>query len=132
MESYRARPIVLAALAIPALLLALYTFVFRPEWVFGPKPASALTSRGEAHLRFAMFLVAQRLYAFRDSSGGQLPRRLVEIREDWPAIVYRKVDDSTFELRAAAATARPIVFRSDEDPRKFLGDSPTSLRIDQP
>jgi hypothetical protein len=131
MESYRARPIVLAALAIPALLLCLYTYLARPEWVFGPGPAAALTPRGEGHLRFATFLVAQRVFAFRDSTGG-LPRTLAEVREQWPEIQYRLIDDSRFELRAQVPGGRPIVFRSDEDPVNLMRNGQASLRIQQP
>lgn len=131
MESYRSRPIILTAIAVPCLLLGLYTFSARPEWVFGPKPAATLTARGEAHVRFAMYLVYKRLNAFRAANGGALPQSLLQVQEDWPAIQYRIVADSVFELRAPGST-RPIVFRSDGDPRALLGASAGALRAELP
>lgn len=131
MESYRSRPIILTALAIPCLLLSLYTFSARPEWVFGPKPVATLTARGEAHVRFAMYLVYKRLNAFRAANGGALPQSLLQVGEEWPAIQYRIVADSVFELRAPGS-ARPIVFRSDGDPRALLGASAGALRDELP
>jgi hypothetical protein len=128
MQSYRSRPIVLAALAIPCLALALYTTIARPQWVFGPNPASASLARREAHIRFAMFLVAQRLYEYRDANQGQLPRSLLEIGEEWPGLIYTNLGGSAFELRSIDSLVPAISFRSDGDERELLGTSRNYLR----
>ena len=128
MESYQSRPIVLAAIAIPCLILATYTVAARPEWVFGPDPAQEAPARREAHLRFTMFLVAQRLYAYRDANRGQLPQSLQEIGEDWPGIIYRNAGGSVFELRSADALVPTITFQSEADATALLGSSRSHLR----
>jgi hypothetical protein len=128
MQSYRSRPIVLAAIAVPCLALALFTSLARPQWVFGPNPAAASTAQREAHIRFAMFLVAQRLYAYRDANQGQLPRSLLEIGEEWPGLIYTNLGGSVFELRSIDSLVPPISFRSDGDERALLGQSRTYLR----
>lgn len=128
MQSYRSRPIVLAAIAVPCLALALFTAIARPEWVFGPNPATASPAQREAHIRFAMFLVAQRLYQHRDANQGQLPRSLLEIGEEWPGLIYTNLGGSTFELRSIDSLVPPITFRSDGDERELLGNSRTYLR----
>lgn len=114
MESYRGRPIVLALLAAASVALATYTYVARPAWVFGPDPAVAAAERRDAHLRYAMYLVAQRLTAWRDSHGGALPRTMREIGEDWTAITYRPLDGGAFELRSSASDGQPLVVRSGD------------------
>lgn len=114
MESYRGRPIVLALLAAASVALAAYTYVARPAWVFGPDPAVAAAGRRDAHLRYAMYLVAQRLTAWRDSHDGALPRTMREIGEDWTAITYRPLDGGAFELRSSASDGQPIVVRSGD------------------
>lgn len=132
MESYRSRPVVLAAIAIPSLLLCLYSFIARPDWVFGHDPARSSPARQEAHLRFAMFLVSQRLNAYRDAHGGALPQSLPEVGETWAHITYEILPDSGFELRALAGSGRPIALRSDQDARAFLGPSARHLREQRP
>ena len=132
MQSYRARPIVLAALAIPCLLLGVYTFIARPEWVFGPNPARLAPDQREGHLRFAMFLLAQRLHAYREANGGQLPAALADVGEEWPGIEYRNVDGSMFELRGKDPSTPLLVYRSYDDPTTFAGGSRQFLRQQVP
>jgi hypothetical protein len=128
MQSYRSRPIVLAAIAVPCLALALFTTIARPQWVFGPNPATVSSAQREAHIRFTLFLVAQRLYDYRDANRGQLPRSLLEIGEEWPGIIYTNLGGSTFELRSIDSLVPAITFRSDGNERELLGNSRTYLR----
>src|SRR5688572_24852244 len=131
MASYRSRPIVLAVLAAAAMAVGLYSLTARPDWVYGPSPAQTRTAQGEAHIRFAMFLIAQRVNAHRVAQNGELPQSLRQIGEDWPTIIYRKVDASVFELRSVDAAAPGITLRNDEDAVAFLGSSRRHLRRQQ-
>ena len=127
-EYYRVRPTVLAVLAIPLLALCLHAYVTRAPWVFGPDPAAVAPAQRAAHLRFAMFLAAQRVTAHRAASGGTLPQSLAAAGEEWPGVDYSVVGDTLFQLTAAAPPGDTITYRSDEDLRAFLGTSARYLR----
>lgn len=127
MKSIRARPILLGILACVALAISTYTFVSEPDWVFGPAPAAAPPERSDAHLRFAMFLAAQRIEALRDSAGAP-PASLAAIGEEWSGLEYRVFDLGVFELRGSAAAGGEIIYKSGEDLQTFLGDARTHLR----
>jgi hypothetical protein len=88
----------------------------------------------EAHLRFAMFLAAQRVTAHRTASGGTLPRSLTAAGEEWPGVDYSVVGggDTLFQLTAFAPSGDTITYRSDEDLREFLGTSARYLRDANP
>lgn len=127
MESYRARPMVLTLLAIVLLMLATYSYVARPAWVFGPDPARMPIEQRQAHVRYAMFLTAERVLAFRDSAGGVLPRTLHQAGAAWPGMTYG-VEGDVFTLHARVDSATAIEYRSTRDPRGFLGQAGESLR----
>ena len=131
MESWRTRPIVFAAIAVPCLAIYLYTAIARPEWVYGPDVARTAPAQREAHLRFAMVLMAERVNAYRVSTGA-LPETLLEVGEDWRDIGYTVVDGTAYELRAAVDSTRAIVLQSSDDPVAFLGSSRRLLREQNP
>jgi len=131
MESYRARPMVLALLAIVSISLAAYSYAARPAWVFGPDPNDRPFELREGQLRYAMFLAAERVLAHQDSTAGSLPRTLRETGETWPGMTYR-VNDGVFELRAQVDSATPLTYRSTQDPRAFLGTARRFLREPEP
>jgi hypothetical protein len=131
MESYRARPMVLALLAVVSLSLAVYSYVARPAWVFGPTPDHVPMAQREGHLRYAIFLAAERVLEYRELNSGSLPRTLREVGESWPGMSYH-VDGETFELRARVDSTTPLVYRSTQDPRTFLGTSRRFLREREP
>jgi hypothetical protein len=130
MESYRARPMVLALLALVSLSLAIWSYVARPAWVFGPGLSHFSVAQREGHMRYAMFLAAQRVLSYRDSAGG-LPATLRETGEAWPGMSYR-VNGAIFELTADGASGTRISYRSSQDPREFLGSAATLLRESAP
>ena len=127
MESYRARPMVLALLAIISVTLASYTYVARPSWVFGLQAEHLPIEQRQAHVRYAMFLTAERVLAFRDSAGGVLPRTLHQVGAAWPGMTYR-VEGDVFTLQARVDSTTAIEYRSSRDPRAFLGQAGESLR----
>lgn len=131
MQSYRARPIALAALAVLILVLVVYTYLSEPDWVYGPEPVATVEER-DAHLRFAMFLAAQRVESMRDSATRVPPATLAQIGEDWSGLEYRVLDLGVFELRGRAANGDEIVYKSGEDLLAFLGDSRGWLRERRP
>lgn len=130
MKSWPLRPITLAVIAIASLALTAYTFLAEADWAYGPDPAAVAPARHDAHLRFALFLTAQRLEAFREANG-TLPGSLAEAGEDWPAVDYQPTD-SIFVLRARAASGEPIVLQSNADMKVFLGNSRGQLRERRP
>lgn len=127
MESYRARPMVLTLLAIVAVTLATYTHIARPSWAFGVSPEHVPIEQRQAHVRYAMYLAAERVLAFRDSSGGVLPRTLHQAGAAWPGMSYH-VQGDVFTLHARVDSATAIDYRSSRDPRDFLGQATESLR----
>jgi hypothetical protein len=127
LTSWRSRPIILAALAIPLALLSAFSLIAKPEFIYGPSPASVPAARRAAETRFALYLVAQRVLAYRETQS-RLPESLVAAGEEWDGISYRVVNDSVFELRSVGDSARAVVYRSNERVDPFLGGSVTMLR----
>ena len=130
MRSFRARPIVLGVTALLCIAVAAYTFTAEPDWVFGPSPAAASAAQRDAHLRYAMFLTAQRVEAMRDSAG-QPPASLADIGEDWSGLGYAVFDLGVFELRGRMG-GDEIVYKSGEDVRAFLKGARATLRQGEP
>jgi hypothetical protein len=108
------------SLSVPALVFSVYSYVARPEFVWGPKPVVETVERRDANLRFRMFLLSQRIQGQRLATG-RLPTTLDNTREQ-RGIAYSIVSDTVFELRAEADGQR-LVLRSDSSPRAFLGDA---------
>ena len=121
----RARLIWTSLLCIPLIALCLYSWVARPEFIWGPSARSVTPQRRDANLRFAMFLLAQRVASFR-KTGGSFPASLAAMGETMPGVSLRVLSDSIFELRATE-NGNSIVYRSDESPSVFLGDAPKSI-----
>ena len=129
-ESVRGRTIIVAALAAPLLLLTAYTYIARPDWVFGARPTIGSIERREAYQRFVMSLVAYRVEYFRATNQGQLPQTLVEVGEEWPGIGYTVVDRERglYELHGTGVLPDPIRYRSDQRVADFVGTSTRFLR----
>ena len=132
MRSYRARPIALGILALLSLSLAAFTFLREPDWVFGPEPARIDPVQRDAHTRYAMFLVAQRLESLRDSVTGAPPASLAETGDDWLGFDYTVFDLGVYELRARGASGDEMVLKSGEDLSAFLQDGRKYLREVRP
>lgn len=126
MKSWPVRPITMAVLATLSLALCGYTFLGQPDWAFGPDPAEVAPVRRDAHLKFAMFLAAQRVEGYRAQTGA-LPATLAEAGEQWAGVEYEPAD-TTFVLRAIGAAGEPIVLQANADLRAFLGNSRRQLR----
>ena len=127
MRSLRIRPIALGLLALMALGVATFTFVSEPDWVFGPSADAAEPARHEAHLRYAMYLAAQRIESLRDSAGVP-PASLAEIGEDWSGLEYTVRDLGVFELRGRTPSGDEITYKSGENLAALLGQARSSLK----
>lgn len=125
-ESYRIRPIALALIAIPSFILALYAQVARPDWAYGPDPVHVPSARKQAYTKFAMYLAAQRVEAYR-AAQGRLPASLGEVDEEWAGMSYRPLTFTTFELTARGDSGL-IVYQSDRPVRALVGGSAAYLR----
>jgi hypothetical protein len=127
MRSIRARPIALGILALMSLAVTAFAFLAEPDWVFGPAPAGASAEERDAHLRYAMFLAAQRIESLRDSTG-EAPPSLQAIGEDWSGLSYQPMELGGFELRGRTAAGDEIVFKSGESLAALVTDVRPWLR----
>jgi hypothetical protein len=126
-RSYRSRPIILAAIAVPAVILCAYALIAKPDFIYGPDPTAVPAVRREAYTRFAMFLLAQRLSGYR-ATARRLPESLEAAGENWEGITYKVLSDSVFELRARGDSGKQIVLRSDQRVDPFLGTSVSMIK----
>ena len=125
MRPSRTRPIWAGILCALAIGFGIYSWVARPEFIWGPAARQESPARREATLRFSMYLLARRLESYRAAAGGY-PTSLSALNGGTEGITLHIVSDSVFELRATD-NGRPIVFRSNEPASVFLGASPAIL-----
>ena len=118
----RARRILATLICVPLIALSVYSWLERPEFIWGPSNRSVPAARQDANTRLAIYLTARRIESFRKRQGA-LPVSLAAIGEDRKSITYRVVSDSVFELHAVR-DGTPIVFRSNEPAAAFLGSAP--------
>lgn len=121
----RARLIWATVVCAPLIALSAYSFVARPVLIWGPSDRSVPAARQEANVRFAMFLLAQRLESYQGAEG-VYPSSLAVLGENPAGISYEIVSDSLFVLRATE-NGKQIVFRSSDNVDAFLGSSPAVI-----
>lgn len=112
--------VIAVMLSVPTLVFSIYSYVARPEFIWGPNETNVTAVRRDANLRFTMFLLSQRIRV-EGRAKGRLPATLEEVGQNPRGITYRVVSDTVFELRSVE-NGQVVVFRSDEPPRQFLGD----------
>jgi len=115
------RAIALTVLCVPLIALSAYSWIARPEVIWGPRGRVVPPLRSEAELRVAMFLLAQRLEAYRRLQGSY-PKSLAAIDEDPHGIRYDVNGDSAFAL-SVTRDGKGIVLRSSDNAEAFLGNS---------
>lgn len=120
LKKSRAGLIMAIVLCIPLLGASAYSWIARPAAIWG-QGVTETPAREEANIRFAMYLVAERLESYRQAEG-TYPTSLAAIGQTDSLASYQVTSDSTFELRSRAA-GREIVFRSTEPVEVFLGNS---------
>lgn len=126
----RARSIWTGILCVLLIALCVYSWFARPEFIWGPSARSVAPQRRDANVRFAMFLLAQRVRAYRKTNGS-LPTSLAAMGESMPGVSLRVVSDSVFEL-TASEKGRAVVYRSNASINAFLGEAPKYISGNTP
>lgn len=117
----RVRNVVAIGICVLLLGASTYSWIARPEAIWGPsgEPASPVIDRASA--RMSMAIIAQRLHEARTQTGAY-PLTLQDIGEAATGIDYSLVGDTLFVLSARSG-ADSIVYRSNEPLEELLGRS---------
>ena len=115
----RARPVLSIVLCTLLLAASAYSWIERPEHIWGPSGQAPSPVVERANARLMLVILAQRLEAVRARTG-HYPLSLAEAGETVGGISYEVVGDTGFVLMARSA-ADTIVLRAHEDPNEFLG-----------
>ena len=128
-ESGRRRKLRRMTILSAGLAIAVYLALNPPTWL-QPQPVPPPTPEVRAASdRFAIYLQAQRIESFRNSTG-RLPSTLAEAGEPMPGIRYDLQSDGTFALTSERDQA--IRYSSRDSLGTFLGGSMTLLGGNQP
>jgi hypothetical protein len=115
-----------AIVCVTLIGFCVFSWVARPEFIWGPGAQPMPPAQQEASLRFGMFVLSQRIEADR-AARGAYPASLGAFGARAAGVRYRVLSDSAFELRAAA-NGRPVILRSNESMDVFLGNSPMLIK----
>jgi hypothetical protein len=108
---------------IPLLTLfffffTIYSYAARPTWIWGAQvDPSQVTATHDADMRFAMFLLAQRIFEYRREFG-TVPATLADLGDKVDSVQYVPLTDTSFSLRYESS--RPIILYSTESMDAFL------------
>ena len=116
---------VMLVLSLGFLAFTIYAYTVKPEFIFGADPSKVSEVRRDANVRFTMYLLSRRVESFK-STAHRLPDDLTPFAGAPKGVIYLRLTDSVFELRAKDA-GKEIVYRSDESADRFLGLSPKIL-----
>jgi hypothetical protein len=107
---------------ICALLAAFsaYSWIARPEFVWGPK-ANAEPVRQDAEARLSIYFISRRIEALKKRDGAY-PATIASLMRPGSTVQYRVLSDSTYELLEMLGS-RPLVYRSDTPMNAFLGNA---------
>lgn len=114
-DGARTKYVVLAGLA----LVSAWLWLAPPSWIGVAQPEPRPIVEEEAALRFAMYVQAQRIKAFRLGTG-RLPREIEEAGPPLPGMSYRLIDAETYELHGATDRFA-LTYRSDHSLQEFVG-----------
>lgn len=108
---------------IPALtffffFFTLYSYSAKPEWIWGPQvDPGEIEVTHDADMRFAMFLLAQRIMDYRREFGS-VPATLADVGAKVDSVKYVPLTDTSFSLRYESGI--PIILYSTESMDGFL------------
>jgi hypothetical protein len=128
-ETERRRKLRRVAILGIALAITAYLSLKPPAWVKPhsiPPPTPAERTAGD---RFAIYLQAQRIEAFRNNRG-RLPSTMDEAGEAMPGIRYELLGNGTYAL--TSERDQTIRYSSRDSLGTFLGGSMTLLGGEQP
>jgi hypothetical protein len=105
-------------LTFAAFFFTLYSYAAKPEWIWGPQvDPAAIEATHDADMRFAMFLLAQRIMDYRREFG-TVPASLADVGDKLEGVKYVPLTDTSFSLRYEAPI--PIILYSTESMDAFL------------
>jgi hypothetical protein len=102
---------------------AVYLAVARPAWFIRPPPPPDPPVIQEASVRLTIVREAQRINAYRISTG-RLPQDPAAAGSAVAGLVYGRINDSVFTVSMPAGVNR-MTFRSTDSVAVFLGDAVT-------
>ena len=112
--------VLVGACASIILLVAVYVFVERPDWIFpSPPPPESLAVR-EASLRISVANAAQHINRYKQQTG-QLPVTLAQAGAQSTAITYDGLTGG-YRLEAEVDEVR-VTYHSNESLNRFVGNS---------
>jgi len=96
----------------------LYSYAAKPEWIWGPQvDPDAVAATHDADMRFAMYLLAQRILDYRREFGA-VPATLADVGSKIDSVKYVVLTDTSFSLRYESGM--PIILYSTESMDQFL------------
>jgi hypothetical protein len=116
----RVRPTI-GALAGLAVLLCVYLYLDRPEWLFPSSTPPESVAIKEASLRIGMANAAQHVERFRQQTG-KLPKTLAEAGTRVDGIAYQAIDSADWRL-VGTHDGIELSLSSREPLSRFLGNS---------
>jgi hypothetical protein len=111
---------------VPALAFSAWSLIAQPAFLWGPPPAPLPGPRADANARMVLYLLAQRLEAYR-AEEGDFPASLSVLGQETEGVVYAAIGDTGWVLRGRER-GREIVLHAGEDLDAFLGPSLRVLR----
>jgi hypothetical protein len=104
-----------------SIMFAMYSWAARPQWIWGPQidPDVAIVEH-DADMRFAMYLLAQRVFEYRREFGA-VPDAITAVGDAIPGVRYQALSDTSFVLRYERNN--PIILHSWDSMDDFLRSS---------
>jgi hypothetical protein len=109
------------ATCVFAIVFAMYSWAARPQWIWGPQTDPDVASvEHDADMRFAMYLLAQRVVEYRREFGA-VPASLASVGDGLPGVRYQALSDTSFELQYERSN--PMILHSWDSMDDFLRNS---------
>jgi hypothetical protein len=116
----RVKPIALGLLLAAATAFSAWSFLAKPEFIWGSGATPISPERTEASARLAMYLQARRLDLYREREG-EYPEALAVVGGD-TSLGYERSSDTSFALTITVGGKR-LELASGSDRESFLGSS---------
>ena len=104
-----------------AVVVTLYSWIGRPQFIWGAPAALPSPEVQNADLRMSMYFFAIKVERYRKQHGAY-PASLRDVGDSVPGLRYALLNANTYELRGTAAN-REVVLRSGMAGAEFLGNA---------